>query len=355
MAKKTSNKKRKKKAKKKLPSVKAELRYERRRLAVESLRRGEPAAVVARVMNIPLRTLFSWIARYRSGGYQALREGQRSGRPRKVNGELMRWLYQAITKGDPRQYQLPFCLWTLALVRQVLKQKYGIELSKSGVSRLLRHLGLSPQRPIYRSYKRNPEAMRKYLDETFPGLRAEARRKGAIIYFVDEAAVRSDAHRGTTWGKIGQTPEVEAGGDRFNVKLISAVSPRGDMRFSTFEGRMNGDRFVDFLKKLRSDAGRPIIVITDSASYHTSGVVKRYVAETEGEVTVATLPAYSPELNPDEQVWNHAKARLAKRFVATKGDFKAAIFSILLSIQKSKKLILSFFRLPETQYAADAI
>jgi len=350
-----SVRKKTKSAKRKEVSPELQLRYEKRCGAVNAVRAGESAVVVARVYKVPLRTLFSWLERYRHGGYDALREGHRSGRPRRVNAEVMQWLYNAITLGDPRQYQLPFCLWTLALVRQLLKREFGIPLSKSGISRLLGHLGLSPQRPIYKSYKRDPKAMRKYLDKTFPGLRAKARRTGALIYFVDEAAVRSDAHRGTTWGKIGQTPEVGDSGDRFSLKMISAVSPRGDMKFSCFEGRMQGARFVEFLKKLRADAGRPIIVIADNASYHTGGVVKRYVAQSQGEVAVENLPAYSPELNPDEQVWNHAKARLAKRFVATKKEFKAALLSIMLSIQRSKELILSFFQLPDTKYAASAI
>jgi transposase len=80
---------------------------------------------------------------------------------------------------------------------------------------------------------------------------------------------------------------------------------------------MNGARFVEFLKKLRADAGRPIIVIADNASYHRSGPAQRYVAESPGEVVVERWPAYCPDLNPDKQVWNHAKARLAKLFVAT--------------------------------------
>jgi DDE superfamily endonuclease len=136
----------------------------------------------------------------------------------------------------------------------------------SGVSRRLGHLGLSPQRPIYKSYKQNPKEMKKYLEETFPGLLEQARRTRAAIYFVDEAGVRSDAHRGTTWGKIGQTPTVQDSGDRFSLKMISAVSPRGDMKFQCFTGRMNGARFVAFLKKLRADAGRPVIVIADHAA-----------------------------------------------------------------------------------------
>jgi len=335
-------------------SAKLQARYEKRRLAIDALREGATAESVARTLKVSMRTVFHWLARYRQGGHHALQEGRRSGRPRKLDAEVMRWLYQAIRKHDPRQYDFPFNLWTLALVRILLKRKFGIELSKSGVSRLLGHLGLSPQRPIYQSYKRNPRAMKKYLEETFPGLLEGARRKRAAIYFVDEAAVRSDAHRGSTWGKIGQTPRVEDSGDRFSLKMISAVSPRGDMKFQCFTGRMNGKRFVEFLKKLRADAGRPIIVIADNASYHGSGPVQRYVEQSQGQVVVEHLPAYCPHLNPDEQVWNHAKARLGKRFVATKEEFTVALLSIMRSIQRSPELLLSFFRLPDTKYAAHA-
>ena len=354
MAKKRTEKRRRNKTKPRPLSAKLQARYEKRRIAIEAVRQGATAESVASMLKISMRTVFRWLARYRVGGHHALQEGHRRGRPRKVDGEVMRWLYQAITRQDPRQYDFPFNLWTLGLVRILLKRKFGIPLSKSGVSRLLGHLGLSPQRPIYKSYKQNPREMKKYLQETFPGLLEQARRKGAAIYFVDEAAVRSDAHRGTTWGKIGQTPQVEDSGDRFSLKMISAVSPRGDLKFQCFTGRMNGARFVAFLRKLRADAGRPIFVIADNASYHGSGPVRRYVKGTQGQVAVEHLPAYSPHLNPDEQVWNHAKARLGKRFVATKSEFKAALLSIMRSIQRSTELLLSFFQLPDTKYAAHA-
>jgi transposase len=354
MAKKATAKQQRNKTKSRPLSAQLQTRQEKRRIAIEAVREEATVESVARMLKVSLRTVFRWLARYRMGGYHALQEGHRSGRPGKVNAEVMRWLYDAITRHDPRQYDFPFNLWTLGLVRILLKRKFGVELSKSGVSRLLAHLGLSPQRPIYKSYKQNPKEMKKYLEETFPGLLEQARRTRAAIYFVDEAGVRSDAHRGTTWGKIGQTPTVEDSGDRFSLKMISAVSPRGDMKFQCFTGRMNSARFVAFLKKLRADAGRPIIVIADNASYHDSGPVRRYVEESQGHVQVEYLPAYCPHLNPDEQVWNHAKARLGKRFVATKDEFKAALLSIMRSIQRSAELVLSFFQLPDTKYAAHA-
>jgi len=197
----------------------------------------------------------------------------------------MQWLYQAITLGDPRQFQLAFCLWTLGIVRVVLKREHGIELSKSAVCRLLQQMGLTPQRPLYRSYKQDPKELEKYLQRTFPQLKRLAKRIGAQIYFVDESAVRSDHHRGTTWGAIGQTPVVQDSGDRFGLKLISAVSPRGDMRFAMIEERMNSDKFIGFLKKLRADAGRPIIVIADHASihasYHISAKVQKFAKDND--------------------------------------------------------------------------
>jgi transposase len=325
-------------------------RFELRKSVVVAVQRGDSIATVARVFGVAVRSVFDWLSWYRSGGWDALREGRRTGRPSKVSGPVLRWLYKVITKDDPRQHKFEFCLWTLAIVRQMLRNEKGIELSKSAVSRLLTQMGLSPQRPIYRSYKQNPKELNRYLTKRFPELKALAKRTGALIFFVEEAAVRSDAHRGTTWGRIGQTPVVADSGDRFSLRLISAVSPRGDMKFSSFQGAMNGDRFVEFVRKLRKDAGCPIIVIADNASYHKSGPVQDYVKEQDGDVVIEHLPKYAPELNPDEQVWNHAKQRLAKLFVATKQEMADAIDSIMRSIQQTAGLVASFFRLADTRY-----
>ena len=334
------------------PTATEKVRAEKRQAAVAAVQRGEAVTVVARVCQIPLRTLFVWLARYRQGGWHALKEGKRSGRPAKLTPAALQWLYHAITLGDPRQHQFEFCLWTLQIIRQMLRREFQVELSKSAVSRLLAQLGLSPQRPLYKSYKQDPKKMKRYLDRTFPKLRAEARRTGAVIFFVDEAAVRSDSHRGTTWSKLGETPVVRDSGDRFSVRLISAVSPRGDMKFAAFEGRMTGLRFIGFLKKLRADVGRPVIVIADNASYHKGKVVSLYCRQTKGEVRVENLPPYSPELNPDEQVWNHAKARLSKLAVTSRNEMKTTVRNILRSIQASVSLILSFFQMSQTKYAA---
>ena len=214
----------------------AEQRSQKRKEVVEAvILRKESATVVARVFNIPIRTVFDWLASYRQGGWHALNEKNREGRPKKISGEDMKWLYAAITMGNPLNYKLPFCLWSLNTIRTMLQQERNILLSKSSICRLMSHLGLTPQRPLYKSYKQNPDQIKAYLDKTYPEAVAQAKKYHARIYFLDEAAFRSDAHRGTTWGKCGETPVVKDSGGRFGFKLISAVSARGDMHLMSLK------------------------------------------------------------------------------------------------------------------------
>jgi len=70
---------------------------------------------------------------------------------------------------------------------------------------------------------------------------------------------------------------------------------------------------------------------------------------------MAFLPPYSPELNPDEQVWNHAKADAGKRPIKSKQEMEAVIVAAMKSIQEKADLIRSFFCLPNTLYAKNLL
>jgi transposase len=122
------------------------------------------------------------------------------------------------------------------------------------------------------------------------------------------------------------------------------------MHFDVIEESMNADKFINFLEKLRQDAGCPIFVVADNARYHHSKKVQAFLETQLGEIMIAFLPAYSPELNPDEQVWNHAKAEVSKYPVKSKLDMEKLILSAMLSIQQKIELVKSFFRLPDTLY-----
>ncbi len=134
-----------------------------------------------------------------------------------------------------------------------------------------------------------------------------AKAAGARIFFGDEAGVRSDYHAGTTWGVKGKTPVVPRTGQRKSINMLSAVTARGDLRFMLVRGRVNGVVFAEFLRRLMHNAAHPVFLILDGHSIHHSRPVRDFVASQEGRLRLFFLPPYSPELNPDEQVWNYVK------------------------------------------------
>ena len=163
------------------------------------------------------------------------------------------------------------------------------------------------QRPLWRAWEQDPKRVERWRQQEYPAIRVLAKRSRATLLFGDEAGVRSDYHAGTTWGVRGQTPVVPTTGQRFGLNLISAVSARGGLRFMVVKGTLNGSRYVQFLKRLMHNASRPVFLIVDGHPVHKSRAVRAYVAATEGKLRLFYLPPYSPELNPDEQVWNHVK------------------------------------------------
>ena len=71
--------------------TKPETRSKKRKEVVEAIvLRKEPVHIVTRVFNIPERTVFEWLSRYRSGGWHALIDERKSGRPRKLSSEDLR-------------------------------------------------------------------------------------------------------------------------------------------------------------------------------------------------------------------------------------------------------------------------
>jgi len=249
--------------------------------------------------------------------------------------------------------KFPFALWTSLMVAELIRRQFGINLSKASVCRLLNQLGLSPQKPLWRAFQQDHERVQKWINEEYPKIRALAREQKADIFFGDEAGVRSDFHSGKTWAVRGKTPVVGTTGARFSCNMISAVSPKGAMRFMLVKVRVTASVFVDFLKRLIHNWPRSVFLIIDGHPVHRSVAVSKFVASTEGQLQLFYLPPYSPELNPDEQVWNHLKNRGVGRHPVTGPDqLKRLIISHLRRVQRLPSLVRSFFNLPETVYAA---
>jgi len=326
---------------------------ELRKRAVASVQDGQSPEVVAKAYGINRVTIYGWLARYRAGGWDSLNARKRGGRPPKLDGKAMKWLYDTITMKNPLQMKFTFALWTSKMIRVVIYRKFGIRLGKSSICRLLSQLGLTPQKPIWRAYQQQPEAVQKWLKDEYPRIRRLAKQNKALIFFGDEAGIRSDHHAGTTWAVKGKTPVVSSTGARFGLNLISAVSAQGGFRFMAVRGRVNAVEFIDFMERLIHGVEQKVFLIVDGHPVHKARRVNRFVESHKDRLQLFYLPPYSPELNPDERVWNDLKNNaVGKQVITTPKELHRAVINHLRSIQKSPARVRSYFNNETTKYAA---
>ena len=322
-----------------------------RRIAVKRVRDGEAPSEVIRSFGLCRTSIYRWLRSERSGGEAALALRPHPGRPKTLSEKEQAKVRSWICGKDPRQFGFDFGLWTRKIVAELIRLRLKKSLGITAVGRLLGQLGITPQKPLRRAYERDPVAIKKWKSETYPQLKARAKRCNAEIFFLDEAGIRSDDPLGRTWGARGVTPEVRTSGQRQSVNAISAVNALGAFWYCVYSGRLNAEAFVYFLQRFLARRRRPVFLVVDGHPAHRAKIVAKYVQELKGRLELHFLPGYAPDLNPDEFVWHHMRQwGTSKRPLVKNESLKDRVSLDLAAIKLQPALVRSFFQAASVAY-----
>ena len=303
-----------------------------------------------------------WVKNYNLNGERSL-NNKKVGRPISTIAKLKSYqcatIVRMITDNTPDQLKMPFMLWDKKSVQLLIKDKFDVDLSIWSVGRYLKKWGFTPQRPLSRSFEKNPKAVTRFLKEEFPAIKQRAKQENGEIQFLDEMGLKNNIHhyiRG--YSKKGKTPVIAKSGSRLSINMISTISNNGKMRFMTYEDRMDKDKFIIFLRQLiKSNFGKygnnkKIFLIADNLKVHKVYKVQDFIKRNKDKIEIFFLPAYSPELNPDELLNQDVKTNALKhKNVRTKDHLKSYLKSYLFKLQKTPQKIRNFFKKECVRYA----
>jgi transposase len=326
-----------------------------RRVAVRRVvEDGEAASDVMKSLGFSRTAIYPWLRRFEEDGLDALVERIAQGPEPKLSEKQRQQVRHWISGKDPRQYGLDYGLWSRRIVQTLIKQKMAIDLGLTAVGRLLASLDITPQKPLRRAYERDPQKVAEWLKERYPKLKRRAKQCGAKIFFLDEAGFQSDPILGRTYGLKGKTPVVQTSGQRQHINVISAVNARGEFWAATYDGKLDADLFVAFLKDFRKSQAETIFLVLDGLAVHKAKVVEQYLATVNGRLELHPLPPYCPDLNPDEFVWSYMKNNgVSKKPLKQNESLRKRVEEDLRNLHGNEQLVRSFFGAETVLYAKD--
>jgi transposase len=186
-------------------------------------------------------------------------------------------------------------------------------------------MGLTWQTPEREYFQADAEERQRWQKETIPQIQEILRKSKGILYCEDEASVCLTPLLGKTWALRGRPRKVPVTGNRASISAMSALSPRGRLVFRLYQKRIASKEVIEFLEQLlRHHPSRHVVVVMDQAPPHTSQMTQGYI-ESQPRLHVFYLPAYSPDWNPDEKVWNYLKNHELK---AHRANNKQELFTL---------------------------
>ena len=162
-----------------------------------------------------------------------------------------------------------------------------------------------------------------------------ARRAEATIAFADEAAFYLLPSVVRTWARVGQTPVLKTPTRYEHLSVASAITTCGKFVTRARQSTFNGEAIVGFLKHLLRQIPGKVVLVWDGARIHHCAEVKAFLkAGAARRLRLIRLPAYAPELNPDEGVWRWLKRHLGNRCCR---DFVELRYELGLAIQRLRR------------------
>src|ERR687896_1592828 len=173
-----------------------------------------------------------------------------------------------------------------------------------------------------------------------------AQAQAQTILFLDESGFYPLPSVVRTYAPVGQTPILREWCTRDHLSAISAMSPEGKLYFHCQDRAINSADVVGFLEHLLREVPGRMVIIWDGAPIHRSQVIKAFLAHSATQrMHVERLPAYAPELNPGEGLWQHLKGVELRHVCGFDiPHLRHELRDAVKRVRRRSRLITSFFR-----------
>ena len=317
----------------KMPAIKKKKPY-LRLLACIKRKKGKTLREISQDIDVPESTLSDWLNDIQENGLECLYDREKPGRPPALGKEQVEELDIILTK-SPEEYGFASTVWTTQMITVYVNDRFGTEYTQAGIRRLLHRndYNIIAARPTH--YKSaTKEEIARFEENLQKRIESVPEHK---VYYFDESSHPLATRQTRVWAKKGSRPTATInfmGGRVHSFGLLGHEK----VYYEVYD-ELNTDSVISFIDGIMSE-GEKIFMILDNASFHKSKKFKKFAEEKGGDLVLAYLPPYTPQLNYIEIFWRMLKHRSSNSYCKTKEELetqlKNIVFSNEIGIPKSK-------------------
>ena len=298
-------------------------RYAERIKVILLLDEGKTYRDISDFLFLDEGTIANYRKRYKKGGLERLVNDNYTGKRAMLSDEELIIL--------DAELQERIFLTTEAIIAYV-KDRFGVEYSRGGMTALLHRMGFSFKKP-----KRVPGKANKEKQEEFIKEYEKVKSQEGAIYFGDAVHPTHNTELNRGWIKKGIDFEVKTNSGRMRLNINGAINiDTLDVVAFSYD-TISQFTICEFLAELRAKHGdeEEITLILDNAGYYTADSVK-YMAKKFG-IKLLFIPPYSPNLNLIERLWKFMRKKAApNEYIEKFSDWKEVVMGFFKKIKKYK-------------------
>lgn len=211
--------------------------------------------------------------------------------------------------------------WTTSILGQLLENKYNIQYkSKTSLYLIFKKSGFSYHKPGARYIKQDKDKVALFIEEQTPLFLKYLHDDNFEILSCDQAIVTSKTTFQKIWLPIGKYPKIDVSSKHNKVILNGFLNMKTGTEHTFLSKELNSDIIIEHLKKLLIIyPNKTIIIYLDNARWHHSNKVSEFL-NNNSRILLTFFSSYSPELNPQENVWKSMRSKITHNRSITQLD-----------------------------------
>ena len=265
---------------------------ELRRQAIRMRKACQSRGKIADALGLYLKTITRWSGEHRKRGatvFVAHKRGPKAGEARHLSPTREHARQRMIVEKTPDQLKLAIALWTRRGMCELIKRGLARWMPARTCGEYLKRWGFAPQKPARHGYEQSPAAVRRWMNETYPAIAAQAGEEeveGVDIHWGDDSSgvrkpaegspqssrggdqqmgKRSDCRPGCCYGSKGQTPRMSLPARRL-VNMFSTVTNQGKVRWMIYRDTLHSAVSIRILERLIKESARNAIQTNTSTA-----------------------------------------------------------------------------------------